>query len=189
MAAYDPKSRYYTLGRGTPIDEVIRRWADNEPPQKAYDDSMPQPYTPAQVWPFREFTWTREKARPGYARVGGKQVWLDGPLKWDALVADMKANGWDPKEPLHMKVGKNGKALVGEGNHRLAIAMATGLRQVPVAFHFEQNVSKTPEKEPKVEVKPDLAKRVVKRYVEKNKPRTPEEEEKIQDIMDLLGMG
>jgi hypothetical protein len=187
--AYDPESQYYDLEPRTPVKEVIRRWVEKG--QKAYDDSMPQSYSVAELWPYREFTWTRDNARGGFAKVGGKSVDLPGPLKWDALAADLKKRGWDSSDPLHLTVGKNGKAKVNEGNHRLALAREVGLSKVPVVFHFGTRVEISKGHGPEFRDKPspEAVKKVVKK-VAKKPPRdlSPQDKKKIDDIMDLLGM-
>lgn len=186
VAAYDPTSWYYDLEPGTPIKEIVQRWAKHEPAQKAYDRSMPQFYAAKDLWPHREYTWTRDTARSGLAKVGNETVLLPGPLKWDALIEDMKKNGWDPKDPLHFEVGRNGKTKVGEGNHRLAIAKEIGLKKIPVVFHFKEKVAKSPppKKDPVVEVEPKPLKKVIR---EPRGPISPQEQKQIDDLMDLLG--
>jgi len=183
------EAAYYDLKPGTSIKEVIERWVENG--EKAYDRSMPVWYSPREVWPHREYTWTRDNARGGYAKVKGKSVDLPGPLKWDALGIDLKARGWDPTEPLHLSIGKNGKAKVGEGNHRLAIAREVGLSKVPVFFHFGQQVALTPGKGSEFRVKPSpQAVRKVVQEVAKKPPRdlNPKDQKQVDELMDLLGM-
>jgi hypothetical protein len=176
--------RYYDLRPDISLREVLRRWADDG--RSANDDSMPQPYSAKELWPLREFTWTRETARDGNAKVGGKTVDLPGPLKWDAMVVDLKANGWDTNDPLHFHVGKNGKMKVAEGNHRLAIAKQINLSKIPVRVHFNQSVKKgpPPKREPVVELKPKQVKKAIKKPA---KPPTPEEQKQVDDLMNLLG--
>lgn len=140
---------------GMSVEEVIRRWVEND--EKAYDDSMPQMFPVRDLSRYKEYRWTRDNSRSGYAQVGGKSVWLEGPMKWDALMEDMKLRGWDPDEPLHLHVGRKGGVKVGEGNHRLAIAESLGMRKVPVRFHFyDGKVRKSPPPEQQVEVSPKL---------------------------------
>jgi len=113
---------YYHLEPGTPIKEVIHRWVDLG--QKAYDDSMPQLYSPAELWPYRAHhrDWMR-------------------PEQKKALVEEFKEHGWDPENPLHLEIGRrHGYARIAEGNHRLAIAYAIRGVKVPVVFHFHQTV-------------------------------------------------
>jgi len=117
------------------IEGVVERWARGERVTEREVFWMEA----EAVWPYREHTWTRETARPGIARVEGSHMWLDGDAKWDALRASMLEQGWDEEEPLLMRVGRNGVALLGEGNHRLAIARELRL-MVPVLFQLEQRV-------------------------------------------------
>jgi len=120
---------------GLSVREVVERWRRGE---RAGNGAVLW-YPARELWPYREHTWTRDTARPGLAWVEGQQLWLDGDVKWDALRADMQARGWDEDEPLLMRVGRNGVALLGEGNHRLAIARELDL-MVPVELQFEQRV-------------------------------------------------
>lgn len=186
IRALSKTAAYYELEPGTSVDEVLRRWAEDG--DKAYDHSMPVWYSPRDLRRYKEYNWTRENSRPGNAIVNGKRVHLQGPLKWDAIAEDLRIRGWDIKEPLHMQVGRNGKAMVGEGNHRLAIAEQLGLSKVPVLFHFRQKV----EKEKPIE-EPTVSPRAVKRVVEKvkkvkeRKPLDPETEKQVDELMELLG--
>lgn len=180
------RAGYYKPGPGPiDLDEVERRWAEQW--DKIYDNSMPIMVPVRDLWKHREYTWTREKSRSGNAKVDGKTVYLSGPLKWDAIKADMELRGWDKDEPIHFMVGRNGGMKVGEGNHRLAIAREIGMSKVPVWFHFDQRVSKSPEPEPVVNVPA----KSVKKMVEDVPPKdlSPQEQEQINEIMDLLGMG
>jgi hypothetical protein len=168
------------------LKEVLDRWVNDG--DKVYDDSMPVMVEARNLWKLREYTWTRENSRPGNARVGNKTVDLEGPMKWDALYEDMKARGWDKKDPLHLHFGKNGKMVVKEGNHRLAIAMKLRLRDVPVMFHFHQSVTKSPQEEPMPEIsKPAVKKAVENAPAAEKKKLGPEEQRDIDNLMRLLG--
>lgn len=184
---------YYNLKSTTPINEVIRLWVEEG--AKANEDSMPVWYSPKDVWPYREYNWTRQNSRGGGAIVDGKRVELPGPLKWDALEVDLKTRGWDPKEPLHLSVGKNGKAKVIEGNHRLAVSREVGLSKVPVFFHFGQRVELSKGHGPmfrEAPPSPAAVKKViedaVREALKRSAPLPPKEEKKIDELMDLLGM-
>ena len=187
-ARYLVLAGYYNLKPGTPIQEVIENWAEQD--QKAYDGSMPIWYSPREVWPYREYTWNRQNSRGGFAKIKGKSVELSGPLKWDALAVDLKDRGWDPDDPLHLNIGKNGKAKVGEGNHRLAIAREVGLSKVPVFFHFGQRVEVSKGTGSMFREAPTekAVKKVVReRALGPKRKMTPKEEEQIDELMDLLG--
>jgi len=196
-SSYDPESWYYDLEPGTPLQTVIDRWQKRRPGvdqrgnplprQKAYNRSMPGFYSVQELWPLREYTWTRDKARPGFARVQGKSVELSGPEKWDALLEDMKTRGWDPGDPLQVDIGSDGGVKVGEGNHRLAIARKLGMTKVPVEFRFlTGRVRKErPHQEP-IEVAPKAVKKVIEERPKPRKPLSPEEKKQVDDLLDLL---
>lgn len=179
---------YYRLSQGSPIPEVIRRWQEDG--EKAYDNSMPQKYRAQDVWPYREYTWTRDNARGGDAEVGGQLVWLDGPLKWDALTRELKGRGWDPSSPLYIQIGRKGGVKVGEGNHRLAIARTLGL-PVPVFFeYFDGRVIKEPHEGP-IQVAEPFVRKVIKDRVEEAQAhaRTPDEVEALDELSATLAKG
>lgn len=119
---------YYTLQPGTSVNSVLHSWRIHG--SKAYDNSMPIWYSAEDLWKWREFTRTR-----------GGDDWMSVE-DWDALVASLKAKGWSVNDPLIMEVGRDGKAKVAEGNHRLAIARQLKIA-VPVRFLFEPKVVKT----------------------------------------------
>lgn len=120
---------YYKLLPGTSVQAVINAWVKRG--EKAYDESMPVRYSASDVWPYREFTRTRDGIKKGdpYAK--------NTPKQWDELVDRLVGEGWSERNPLMLWVGRNGVAYVGEGNHRLAIAREYGL-SVPVRFVFVQ---------------------------------------------------
>lgn len=194
IASYDPESWYYDWERGMPLQLVIDRWQKQRsgedrhgnplPAQKVYDRSMPAFYTPNELWPHREYTWTREGARSGHVKIKGQHVFFEGPEKWDVLVASMKERGWDPKDPLHFYIGKQG-AKVAEGNHRLAIAREIGIRQVPTQFFFSGgSVTKSRKPEPMPEVTPKAIKKVV---LERDRPADPATQRQVDKLMKMLG--
>lgn len=117
---------YYTLADES-IEEVARRWADDDIWEKAYDARVHAWYPIGRVLPYREYRWTREDARRS-------------PEEWDELKEAMASEGWDENQPVFMLVGRDGKVQVGEGNHRLAIAKELGIDMVPVQFQFRQAV-------------------------------------------------
>jgi hypothetical protein len=122
-----------------PLVDVAKRWAKHG--DKAYDPEG-EPwvfwYPIEEVLPYREYIWTRERAR-------------HSPEEWDVIKNSMVEHGWttsaeyrvkSPKsiDPAHVIFGRNGYVKVGEGNHRLAIAKELGIKQVPVRFHFYERV-------------------------------------------------
>ena len=103
------------------VYSVISRW--QKAGDKLYDDDQPIMLPTEDIYPFREFDRTRE---------GGRNT----PEEWDQIVSWLETAGWDPKKPLHMLIGRDGGAKVGEGNHRIAIARQLGIKTIPVQFHF-----------------------------------------------------
>lgn len=61
------------------------------------------------------------------------------------LQKSMEEKGFDPKHPIWLNFGRNGKIKIGEGNHRLKTAIQLKLDKVPVVFHFDKYVIKHPE--------------------------------------------
>ena len=154
-------SEDYYVAKSGKVSDYIDRWQSTG--DKAYDDSMPVIVDVSQLWPYREYTWTRDTARSGYARIDGKKFDLSGNLKWDAMKADLKKNGWDSKEPLYFEIGRSGGAKVGEGNHRLALAREVGIRKVPVVFLFKAGkVKKSKKRDSKIDVPKAIVRAVVK---------------------------
>lgn len=192
-SGYDPESWYYDYETGTPLQTVIDRWQKPRPglnsrghtfaPQKVYDHSMPVMLTVRELWPLREYTWSRDKARGGHARIKGKTVNLSGPLKWDALKEGLRINGWDPKEPLHLEIGAEGGVKVGEGNHRLAIARDLRMSKVPVWFHFKSGKVMKNKQHDRTPV--EISTKAIENVVEKaeRKPMTPEEQDHLDELM------
>jgi tRNA nucleotidyltransferase/poly(A) polymerase len=131
---------YYDIPKKKPtIEEVVRLWMEGH---KGLDAKIHGYYDVRELWPLREYTWDRDSARGGMMNIDGEWKDLRGPQKWDALKADMKKNGWRKEEqPLILQVGKDGKAKVSEGNHRLALARELRMRKVPVMFDFRTSVS------------------------------------------------
>lgn len=107
------------------VSSIATAWARHR--EKINDDELPVLLAIDDVTRVREYAWTRESAR-------------NSPEEWDALTESMRTHGWDPKRPAHLMVGKDGRAKLGEGNHRLAIARRLGIREVPVWVHFYTSV-------------------------------------------------
>jgi len=175
------------------LQDTIDRWQQND--EKLYDASQPVMVPVRELWPIREYTWTREEARLY-------------PEEWDSLKKSVRREGWREDNPAIVLIGRAGGVKVGEGNHRLAISREAGIREVPVRFAFyEHRVTKTPqysreERKRMVELE-QLAKergekqrqRAHEEAEEKDRKRrekmTPEEQreydKEIDNLMDLLG--
>lgn len=175
---------YYDAYDGMPIELVLHRWREDR--SKAYDRSLPVFYDANDLWKYREYDWTRESARRD-------------PEEWDELHASIKRHGWDEKDPLILQVGP-GRAMVGEGNHRLAIAREMDI-PVPVTFWFTERDPGLPKRSIKRRVDEQIAreraaldegrrKRRRERYWDdtgREPPPTDEEmEAQVDEIMDLL---
>jgi len=183
---YLAEGDYYSLKSGMKIKEIAKRWQDSW--EKAYDDSMPVLFPAKEVWPYREYTWTRVSSRPGFACVKNKSVQLSGELKWDAIKEDMQKYGWNKREPLILNIGQKGGIKVGEGNHRLAIARELSIKSIPVTVIFQAgNVvkSKQPRKST-VSITSQAVKKVTNQYSKSSKKISKKEQKQIDDIIDLL---
>jgi hypothetical protein len=130
MAASWPPERkktYYDFKRGMSIKDVLDRWSEDG--QKLYDpdkitfraggksNSM---YAHGTI-PIRELLKYREYKRPVV----------------DELVDSIQSEGFNTA--IQVIVGKDGKAKIGEGNHRVVAAEKAGLKELPVYFHFYQS--------------------------------------------------
>lgn len=93
-------------------EEALEPWQDG--PYARFTELVPV----ATVRQYREYTWRRGRCRLT-------------PAEWDALAIDIVRAGF--REPLVLLFNPaNSHALLGEGNHRLAIAEELGLTHVPV---------------------------------------------------------
>jgi hypothetical protein len=177
---------YFKYQSGMSLQDIIDKWQRDD--EKMYDEDYVMIPVRA-LWPHREYTWTRDTARGGQARVKGKRMDLPGPLKWDAMVDDMKSNGWDVKEPGHFDIGKAGGVKLGEGNHRLAIARKLGIQKAPIQFHFpvgKVTKMKQTKRDP-VELSPRSVKKVVEQAIEKpSRKPTPAEDRELENLLKML---
>ena len=190
-ASYDPASWYYSGEPGLTLQTIMERWQENSPRQKLLDDAQPIFLTVRELWPLREFTWTRDKARNGFARVQGKNIWLPGPEKWDVLKENLRESGWDADEPLYLEIGSEGGIKVGEGNHRLALAKELGLSKIPVQIYYRTGkVTKSPM--PSRDPIEEVSQRAVTKAIDPVKLQeklSPEAEQDLQDLLKLLKFG
>ena len=160
---------YYRAERGLTLDDVISRWQDGG--DKLYDSEMPVVIPVPEVWPHREYTWSRREARIS-------------PEEWNTVKASLKAGGWRADEPLHFQIGRQGGTKVGEGNHRLAMARELGIRSVPVFFHYYSGrVTKDAQRAKKAEAPPAPK----PRKPTPTGPTDPETEKRVNRILGLLG--
>jgi hypothetical protein len=151
---FDAYRGYYDMDPNNPfsISDVIDGWVSCG--LKARETETYQAlYSPEELWPYREYTWSSDTA--GGLEVTGidKETYQDkwhfvpqddegkivGRTQWDHMYEELKKKGWNKNKPAYLEIGKNGVAKVGEGNHRLAIAMELGI-PVPVFFSFKSTV-------------------------------------------------
>lgn len=111
--------------KGQSLAEVLRDWVRYD--EQTHNTRGWSEYPIEEVWPHREYTWSRDCARMSIH-------------EWDQLVEAFKEFGWDPRDPAILYFGKNGVVKVGEGNHRLAVARELGFEKVPVRFVFWNEV-------------------------------------------------
>lgn len=133
---------YYEAYDGITVKEIIQKWIDGD---KIYDYSMPVMMDINDLWKYRDYTWTKDTARSGFGTLykdGEKRKELPGHEKWETLKNSLNS-GWSRNEPLHLIVGKDGKAKIGEGNHRLAIWKELGNKTVPVFIFFYSQIYQT----------------------------------------------
>lgn len=64
-----------------------------------------------------------------------------GGSRWDYLVEYMREHGWRKDDPGHIDIDLLGNAKLGEGNHRVNVALEIGLDQVPMQFHYVERVT------------------------------------------------
>jgi hypothetical protein len=170
----ESSSSLYDLQPGSPLSiaTVLERWVQGN---KATDRPVHGWYSPRELWPYREYTWTREDARRS-------------PEEWDELVQSLKKDGWRENNPLLLFVGRNGVAKVGEGNHRLAGARELDLPKVPVRFVFTMEVDKDPQK-PTPRGKSQAQRPPSAPEKEPTeRPGEPVDEKELDDLMRLLNL-
>jgi hypothetical protein len=59
-----------------------------------------------------------------------------GESKYDSLAQSVNQNGWDQKYAIMVRVNHKGRAFIVEGNTRMRIALANGIRDVLVQFEW-----------------------------------------------------
>jgi hypothetical protein len=75
---------------------------------------------PADLVPYRQYAWSREVNR-------------NGVEEWNVLRDDVALNGF--RKPAFLEYNhKTGEGYLGEGNHRLGVALELGI-PVPVVVH------------------------------------------------------
>jgi len=111
---------YFGVDDKMSIKEIAEEWENGN---KGYDSRLHGYWPAKELWPYREYTWTKDKNRGG----------------WDELYESIKERGMKKDDPIILSVFKNGKKpKIGEGNHRLAIARELGIKKVPVMLFFAQ---------------------------------------------------
>lgn len=116
------------IGEAEPKQEDVEDWSkDVESTQKALDNTIEFKakfdkhfeYVPIeQIEEYKEHDRSTEKK------------WGESDKTLDKLVKDIEENGI--KTPITLQVDRNGKALIVEGNTRLAAAKRLGIKNIPV---------------------------------------------------------
>lgn len=119
---------YYDIEKGMSIEEIHRKWLNGN---KAYGGITYFPLD--EVAKYKEYEWTPQKFR----------AMNHDPEAYQRLEQSMLENGWKKEEPAKIFLGKNGCGKLGEGNHRLSIALRhpQKFKQVPVQFFFWRNIT------------------------------------------------
>ena len=111
---------YYTIPSES-IAEVIRLWA-KEDRRTDPDAPIDAWYPPRDLLPYRRpLDALKDHKRPGHLT---------------RLAESIKTQGFDPEHPVKLRVARDGSAIVIDGNHRLLMAFAFGVEDVPVNFVF-----------------------------------------------------
>ena len=107
------------------LDNIIRIFANDN--IKVADNFQPM-IDITELWKIREYD---RKMIDGYT---GKNT--EAEMK--KLTADIKKNGIKEYRYVTIDRRKNGdvEVLLGEGNHRLGIAKAVGIKQMPIMFSY-----------------------------------------------------
>jgi hypothetical protein len=119
---------YYSIDPQNPpsVEEVIKKWMAGD---KAYDPRDG----------YRHHGMYRTKDLIKYREYSSKQLRNPpGTKDYEDLKRDIEESGI--REPLIIQLAKDGKAKIGEGNHRHQIALELGIEKIPVKFLFQQNV-------------------------------------------------
>lgn len=120
---------FYPLEHAADLETILSKIKDGDKPAISADVML----SPEEVWPYREFTRTKEDNR-------------HSPEEWESMKSTMKEKGWDDRNPLHLMVSEDGDALVVDGNHRLALAKECGVESIPVRLTFVKDLSKADRK-------------------------------------------
>lgn len=131
------------------LNEIIIKWVEQnkkikDPPVNPdFYNTKSFSIPPKELWPFREFTWSRSTARGGKIRmIDGKRIWFPGKVKWD-LMEDLLDDSENWESPIVLAIGKNRTTKIIDGNHRLAVAKEIEMESVPVHFEFYEKVPLT----------------------------------------------
>lgn len=116
---------YYKTSKNTPLKKVADRYFKTG--DKLYDVRWTdgEYHIMANVRDLekiKEHDWSRKRSRIG-------------PERYEELYQDIKKNGI--KLPVQVMLYQHeGRAKLGEGNHRLAIAKELGIKKIPTVFVF-----------------------------------------------------
>jgi len=110
---------------GQSLSEVVLLWKlRGMQAAPAPGDEIAQAHYPlVELYPYRDYDWTRQRGR-----LSGRD--------WSALKRSLRTHGWLDDAPAFLVIGKDGCVVVGEGNHRLAVAQELGHHLLSVPVHF-----------------------------------------------------
>ena len=137
----------YFNAHNLPLRDIAKRVKAGD---KTYSDKIVM-YPVAELATIRDYEWSRTNLRRGSVPVGPPDAEgcptkyernVGGPERWDRLREWMEKYGWKC-DPAHVYVGRDGKAKLGEGNHRLALAESLGIEKAPTQFWTNLEVSRT----------------------------------------------
>ncbi len=110
---------------GQSLAEVVLLWKlrDMQVAPAPGDEIAQARYPLGELYPYRDYDWTRKHSRLS-------------DRGWAALKRSLRTHGWLADAPAFLVIGKDGCVVVGEGNHRLAVARELDDPSLLVPVHF-----------------------------------------------------
>jgi len=180
LSPADPRGfkSYYDIDpqNPPPVQDIIDTWSKNH--AQIYDSCInsrnPAWYDTKDLTQFREYQ-AYELRNPTYTD------------RYQELADSIRQNGI--RDPIIIEIGANGRAKIGEGNHRHQIALQLGLKKVPVRFLFKQEVTMTSDLWRKIE-EPQSPVDTTSRAsapIDAGKNANLQDDQSIKDLMSLMG--